>query len=78
MRLFSCDASNAKQIYNFTDFGFLNPDAEFFNQSEPVFKLQLSTTTLCIDHRGVNANIGVDPLILKPCSEAGNLTVLLT
>jgi hypothetical protein len=64
MRLFSCDLSNAKQIY------------DVVGDMLQGFKFQLSGTTLCIDHRGVNANIGADPIVLKPCSEAGDLVYM--
>jgi hypothetical protein len=66
MRIFPCDVANAKQIF----------DLVVVDENSGEFKLQLSTTTLCIDHRGDSANIGADPIILKPCAQAGNLKLL--
>mmetsp|Transcript_32818 Transcript_32818/g.54197 ORF Transcript_32818/g.54197 Transcript_32818/m.54197 type:complete len:328 (+) Transcript_32818:62-1045(+) len=62
MRIFSCDDTNPLQLF------------QLFNEDSVSFQLQLGNTNLCVDHRGINANLNADPIILKPCSEAGNFT----
>jgi len=36
-------------------------------------KMRLQGRDLCVDHRGVNANVNEDPVILKDCSKAGHV-----
>lgn len=51
---------------------YMCDDNEFRQQFEVVeSKFKLKGYDLCIDHRGVNANVHEDPIILKDCSKAG-------
>jgi hypothetical protein len=55
MRIFDCDPANPFQLFERLSNG----------------QIVLRDHNLCVDHRGVNANVNVDPIILKECSAAG-------
>lgn len=61
MRIFTCDSNNALQKF----------ESIVDNQGAGE-KIRLQGTTLCVDHRGVIANVNEDPIILKSCNEAGS------
>lgn len=66
MRIFPCDSSNPLQLFTTTG----------TNGNDSSFKLQLAAyPDFCVDHRGVSANINNDPILAKPCNEAGQLTI---
>lgn len=65
MRIFPCNGSNSLQQFTVSN-----------GSTSGSFQLELLNTDLCVDHRGDNANINTDPIILKPCSDAGKLQLM--
>jgi len=58
MRLYGCDPNVLLQQFQWTG-GQDRTNARI---------IPLSNTTLCVTHRGINANINIDPIILRTCA----------